>query len=191
MQYNLCKMCGRFSLALDMGALVERYDLRIIDFPSEPRFNIAPTQNVVTIVRDDDHNQNLASLMRWRLVPFWAKDPTIGNRMINARPETVAERNSFRQAFQKRRCLVVADSFYEWRKTPRGKVPMRIILKEGSPFGFAGLWETWRQPDGAFLNSCTYHHDTECSHGVDPRPHAGHTQQRGRIAVARPGEQCG
>ncbi len=146
-------MCGRFSFALDMGVLVERFNLRVIDFPFEPRFNIAPTQQVVTVVVEEGGNR--AGLMHWGLIPSWAKDPAIGNRMINARAETVAERNSFRQAFQKRRCLVVADGFYEWRKTPRGKVPMRILLKDGSPFAFAGLWETWRPPQGDPVHSCT------------------------------------
>ena len=93
--------------------------------------------------------------MKWGLIPFWVKDPKIGSRMINARAETVVERPIFREVFSKRRCLVLADGFYEWQKTPEGKVPMRIVLKLGEPFGFAGLWATWKSADGQSVNSCT------------------------------------
>ena len=93
--------------------------------------------------------------MKWGLIPFWAKDLSIGNRMTNARAETVAENRVFRQGFQRRRCLVIADGFYEWRKEGKGKVPMRIILNSGEPFGLAGLWETWKSPDGEPVQSCT------------------------------------
>ena len=93
--------------------------------------------------------------MKWGLIPFWAKDLSIGNRMINARAETVAENRVFRQAFEKRRCLVIADGFYEWMRVGKGKLPMRIILKSGEPFGLAGLWETWKSPKGESVQSCT------------------------------------
>ena len=92
--------------------------------------------------------------MRWGLVPSWAKDISIGNRMINARAETLAERPSFRVAFRRRRCLVVADSFYEWKRDGRSRIPMRISLESGELFGFAGLWETWNSPDGRRILSC-------------------------------------
>ena len=94
-------------------------------------------------------------MMKWGLIPFWAKDPSIGNRMINARAETVAEKPSFRNAFTRRRCLIVADGFFEWRKEGKTKTPMRIILKNGEPFGFAGLWETWKSPEDELIRSCT------------------------------------
>ena len=93
--------------------------------------------------------------MRWGLIPSWAKDPSIGNRMINARGETVAEKPSFRNALQRRRCLVLADGFYEWQKVGKAKRPMRIVLKSREPFAFAGLWESWRNPDGEAVRSCT------------------------------------
>ena len=93
--------------------------------------------------------------MRWGLIPFWAKDPKIGARMINARSETVAEKPAFRNALKKRRCLVLADGYYEWQKTPVGKRPYRIIMKSGEPFAMAGLWETWKDPQGNVVPSCT------------------------------------
>ena len=146
-------MCGRYSLATDIEGLSRRFDFKAAGLTFRERFNIAPTQQVLTITNDGSDNQ--AQLMKWGLIPFWAKDPKIGNRMINARAETVAENRVFRQSFQRRRCLVVADGFYEWRKEGKGKVPMRIILNSGEPFGFAGLWETWKSPDGGNVQSCT------------------------------------
>jgi putative SOS response-associated peptidase YedK len=94
-------------------------------------------------------------LLRWGLIPSWAKDPSMGDRMINARAETVAEKPSFRRALQKRRCLVLADGFYEWRKEGKTKTPMYIRLRSHEPFGFAGLWETWKSPEGEAIHSCT------------------------------------
>ena len=93
--------------------------------------------------------------MKWGLIPFWAKDPKIGSRMINARAETVAEKPAFRNALKKRRCLVLADGYYEWQKTPVGKRPFRIVMRSGEPFAFAGLWETWKDPEGNVIPSCT------------------------------------
>jgi putative SOS response-associated peptidase YedK len=117
-----------------------------------PRYNAAPTQSLPVILNEEPH---AIQLLRWGLVPFWAKDPSIGNRMINARTETLAEKPSFRNALHKRRCLVLADGFYEWQQTAHGKVPMRITLESGEPFAFAGLWETWRSPEGATLRTFT------------------------------------
>ena len=93
--------------------------------------------------------------MRWGLIPSWAKDSSVGNRLINARAETVAERNSFRSAFVRRRCLVLADGFYEWQRVGNAKRPMRIVMKSGEPFAFAGLWDSWRDPNGEIVRSCT------------------------------------
>lgn len=108
----------------------------------KPRYNIAPTQEVAAIRESDADGRELA-LLRWGLVPFWAKDPSIGNRMINARAETVAEKPAFRAAYRKRRCLVLADGFYEWKKETAGKTPYLISLASGQPFALAGLWEHW------------------------------------------------
>ena len=133
--------------------MIERFSFRGLDLPFRPRFNIAPTQGVLTVIKEGP--ENTGQFMKWGLIPFWAKDPSIGNRMINARAETVVEKPSFRQAFQKRRCLVIADGFYEWKVVPGGKIPMRIALKSGEPVGFAGLWETWKNPEGDTVQSCT------------------------------------
>ena len=152
-KYNTSAMCGRYSLATDMDSLDERFTFRGVDLSYKPRFNIAPTQEVLTAVSDGSANR--PRLMKWGLIPFWAKDPSIGNRMINARAETVAEKPSFRQAFRRRRCLVLADGFYEWTRQGKVKIPMRIILKTGEPFGLAGLWETWKSPEGQVVESCT------------------------------------
>ena len=110
--------------------------------PVVPRYNIAPTQFIAGIRRDEDNQAELA-MFRWGLIPFWAKDPSIGNRMINARAETVAEKPSFRNAYRQRRCLILADGFYEWRKMGEQKTPYLISLADGQPFAFAGLWEHW------------------------------------------------
>ena len=146
-------MCGRYSLAIDMRGLEDRFAIRDEGLSYQPRFNIAPAQEVLTVTSDGTANR--AQLMKWGLVPSWAKDPAMGQRMINARAETVAQRPAFRDALRKRRCIIPADGFYEWMNTPMGRKPMRIILKSGEPFGFAGLWEVWRAPGGGLLRSCT------------------------------------
>lgn len=146
-------MCGRYSLTCDMDKLRLRFGFRAGDIDYTPRYNVAPTQEVVTVTNQGDGN--VGQLMRWGLIPFWAKDPKIGSRMINARAETVVEKPSYRKTFQERRCLVLADSFYEWRKDGKLKTPMRIVLRSGEPFGFAGLWETWKNPEGELVHSCT------------------------------------
>jgi len=120
-----------------------------------PSYNISPGQSVYAVVRDERDETNRLARFRWGLVPSWAKDPSVGNRMINARAESVAERPSFKEAFRDRRCLVVADGFYEWQKTGRAKVPFFIRLKSGRPFGMAGLYETWVSPAGKILRTCT------------------------------------
>jgi putative SOS response-associated peptidase YedK len=102
-----------------------------------------------------NEGDRVIQLLRWGLVPFWAKDPSIGSQMINARAETLAEKPAFRNALKKRRCLVLADGFYEWKKAPTGKIPMRITLASGEPFAFAGLWENWDTPDGDVLRTFT------------------------------------
>jgi putative SOS response-associated peptidase YedK len=145
-------MCGRFTLATDLDELEERFSFHAANLSCKPRYNIAPSQPVLTLIGGDERR---AGLLRWGLIPSWAKDPAIGDRMINARAETVAEKPSFRRALQKRRCLVLADGFYEWKKEGKKKTPMYIRLKSQEPFGFAGLWETWKSPDGESIHSCT------------------------------------
>jgi len=145
-------MCGRFTLTTNLGAIAHRFGVARILEEVGPRYNIAPTQTV--IVANDDGSRHLTE-MRWGLIPSWAKDPTIGNRMINARAETVATKPAFRVALRKRRCLIPADGFYEWQPVGRRKQPVYIILKRRKPFSFAGLWEAWTSPEGEEVRSCT------------------------------------
>ena len=141
-------MCGRFSLTTAPEAMRALFDYE--NFPNlAPRYNIAPTQEVAAVRRAADSAPRELAMLRWGLVPRWAKDISIGARMINARAETVAEKPAFRDAFKKRRCLVPADGFYEWRIEDGKKQPFRIGMKGGAPFAFAGLWESWSPPDGA------------------------------------------
>ena len=138
-------MCGRFAFYSPSEATAALFGASgSVDL--KPRYNIAPTQDIAAICLGTDGDRELKSL-RWGLVPFWAKDPKIGNRMINARAETVAEKPSFRTAYRKRRCLVLADGFYEWHKEGSGKTPYFISLVDGSPFAFAGLWEHWQDKE--------------------------------------------
>lgn len=136
-------MCGRYTLT-DPGELVEELGAEGDGDELEPRYNVAPTQDVPAVVLDEEGKRRLAPL-RWGLIPFWAKDEKIGSRMINARSETVAEKNAFRDAFRKRRCLVLADGFYEWKKENGAKQPYYVHLADHEPFTFAGLWERWDQ----------------------------------------------
>jgi len=134
-------MCGRFAFYSPSEATAALFGVRAAPH-LQPRYNIAPTQDIAAI-RVNAEGTREFTMLRWGLVPFWAKDPSIGNRMINARAETVAEKPSFRTAYRKRRCLVLADGFYEWRKESNGKTPYFISLASGAPFAFAGLWEDW------------------------------------------------
>jgi len=147
-------MCGRYSLTTPVEALA-----RLFGFAERPnllpRVNIAPGQEVAVLRADEAGTRHFAWL-RWGLVPCWAKDEKIGYRMINARAESVAEKPAFRAAFRKRRCLVLADGFYEWRAEKGGKQPYRITLADGRPFAFAGLWESWENAGAERpLESCT------------------------------------
>jgi len=148
-------MCGRFSQTQGVDRVVETFDVVETLFGIEPRYNIAPTQTVgVVCLRDDDR---VLAGMRWGLVPSWAKDVSIGNRMINARSETAAGKPAFRAAFRRRRCLVPADGFYEWQKVEgsRTKQPFHIRMADASLFGLAGLWEHWQSPDGSEVETFT------------------------------------
>jgi putative SOS response-associated peptidase YedK len=147
-------MCGRFTLTTHLGAIAKRFGVSrfLEEARHAPRYNVAPTQTVIVV--SDDGTRHLAE-MRWGLIPSWAKDVAMGNRMINARAETVATKPAFRAALRKRRCLIPADGFYEWQKRGLGKQPVYIILKSREPFGFAGLWESWTSPEGEEVRTCT------------------------------------
>ena len=153
-------MCGRFVLSDPDAELAEQFNLPEIP-DMAPRYNIAPTQPVAAMrVAPAAGSQGGAGvrelvLLHWGLIPFWAKEPGIGARMINARSETVAEKPAFRAAFKRRRCLVVADGFYEWRKQKGPSQPFFIHLRDGRPFAFAGLWEHWEGAEGSVVESCT------------------------------------
>jgi putative SOS response-associated peptidase YedK len=147
-------MCGRFAFYSPAEATAALFGVKHAD-PVKARYNIAPTQFVAAVRRNDSDQAEL-TMLRWGLIPFWAKDPSIGNRMINARAETVAEKPSFRNAYRQRRCLVLSDGFYEWRKEGDVKVPYFISLANGNPFAFAGLWENWQSKEsGESLQTTT------------------------------------
>jgi putative SOS response-associated peptidase YedK len=143
-------MCGRASLTKVEKDLEERFHATFYSEDLErynplPNYNVAPTQMHPVITNTDpDHLQ----FFKWGLIPFWAKDEKIGSRMINSRIETILEKPAFRNAVQKRRCLVPFDGFYEWKKTPNGKIPYRIVLKDNGIFSVAGIWEKWKSPEG-------------------------------------------
>jgi putative SOS response-associated peptidase YedK len=144
-------MCGRYTLKTPAGVLTERFDIEESSTSITSSYNIAPTQQVATVLAENGKRK--LEMLHWGLIPSWAKDPEVGNRMINARAETVAEKPSYRKAFQERRCLILADGFYEWQKTDNGKQPFYIRMEDESPFAFAGLWESWR--NGREIRSCT------------------------------------
>jgi putative SOS response-associated peptidase YedK len=147
-------MCGRFTLTTTAADLEEAFP-GVEGFEGlAPRYNIAPSQPVAVIANT---GENRVELYRWGLIPSWARDPGIGNRLINARGESLSEKPSFRVVYKRRRCLVVADGFYEWRAQPGGrvKIPMFVRLMSSRPFAFAGLWDEWRTPEGEPLRTCT------------------------------------
>jgi putative SOS response-associated peptidase YedK len=147
-------MCGRFTLTDPDAELAVQFNLPEIP-DMQPRYNIAPTQPVAAVRLAPHSPDREMVLLHWGLIPFWAKDPSIGSRMINARSETVAEKPAFRAAFRRRRCLVVADGFYEWQKQNGSKQPYFIRLRDSRAFAFAGLWEHWEGPDASVIESCT------------------------------------
>ena len=149
--HHVCEMCGRYSLIADLGELARRFEFDGDWDNFEAKYNVAPTQDVLTVVGGETRR---AGFMRWGLIPHWARDPRIAARMINARAETVAEKPAFRDALRRRRCLVLADGFYEWQRTGADRRPMRVVLRTGEPFAFAGLWSVWRNPDGHRIPSC-------------------------------------
>ena len=158
-------MCGRFTLRID-GELVSIEWGWTKRLPTHPRFNIAPTQPVWAVRYEDGEARPVE--LRWGLIPAWAKDPSIGNRMINARAETLLEKPAFRQAFAKRRCLVLADGFYEWQGKGKGpKQPFWFRRADGGLITFAGLWDQWVSPDGEPIETCTII-TTSCNETLRP-----------------------
>ncbi len=145
-------MCGRFALKAPVAELVSRFGLDEA-VGVAPRYNIAPGTDI-PVIRTSPEGKRVMHLLRWGLVPHWAKAPTIGAKLTNARSETVAEKPSFRDAFKRRRCLVPADGFYEWKIERRLKQPYYFSMKSGEPFGLGGVWESWRAPDGNILRTC-------------------------------------
>ena len=148
-------MCGRYTITLKPAFFQQELALGKIPSEWKPRYNVAPTQNVPSVRNVETRD---VEMLRWGLIPHWAKDTSIGYKLINARSETLREKPSFRDAFHKRRCLVLADGFYEWQKSSkdgRQKVPYRFTLKDEKPFAFAGLWELWRSGKDEEVVSCT------------------------------------
>lgn len=147
-------MCGRFTLSATPEAIAEEFNIKNIP-DSKPTYNVAPTQNVLAVLNEEKTLQHQFKKLRWGLIPSWAKDFSIGARLINARSETVAEKPAFRSPYKRRRCLVVADGFFEWKKQKDKKQPFYFLLQNQRPFAFAGLWEKWTSPQGEQVHSCT------------------------------------
>jgi putative SOS response-associated peptidase YedK len=145
-------MCGRFVLRCTVDEVKEEFDIGDIQWSFEPSYNIAPGQEVLAVLNG---GQKRLARMRWGLIPSWSKDPAIGNRMINARAETLAHKPSFARPLKDRRCLIVASGFYEWRVSEGKKFPVYVRLQSDRPFGFAGLYEIWQPEGGDPVTSCT------------------------------------
>lgn len=145
-------MCGRFVLTVNPEVVQTAFDLTTMPPIMSPRFNVAPTQPVAVISNENPHE---LTFYKWGLIPSWSKDPSIGSKMINARSESAAEKPSFRSAFKRRRCIIPADGFYEWRQHGGDKTPMFIHMKDQEVFGMAGLWEIWHSPDGGEIRTCS------------------------------------
>lgn len=149
-------LCGRFTLSAEWNEIIDRFAIEaaIQEELYHPSYNVAPSQSVLAVINDG--NRNRLGYLRWGLIPSWAKDEKIGFKLINARAETLVEKPSFRDAYKKRRCLIVADSFYEWkRQDEHSKTPMRIKLKSDELFAMAGIWERWKSPKGNTVFTCT------------------------------------
>jgi putative SOS response-associated peptidase YedK len=145
-------MCGRFVLTADTDMVQMAFNLTNVAHPIAPRFNIAPSQPIAVITNDDPRT---LTYHQWGLIPSWSKDPKMGSKMINARSETAAEKPAFRSAFKRRRCLIPATGFFEWKKQSGGKVPMFIHMQDRQVFAFAGLWEIWHSPEGGEIRTAT------------------------------------
>jgi len=149
-------MCGRFYLTTSVRALADLFQATEGELPvAQAHFNIPPSAQVLAVRQLPGHEGRQLVPLRWGLIPAWAKDPSIGNRLINARAETAADKPSFRDAFRRRRCIVLADGFFEWKKQGGKKQPYLIRLRDARPFAFAGLWERWQGPDDRPVETCT------------------------------------
>ena len=147
-------MCGRY-VSPDEASIEREFNLVRSEWQFPPSYNVAPTDDV-PVIRVDKEGKRAGASLHWGLIPYWAKDPKIAYRTINARAESIDTAPSFQQAFKKRRCLIPADSFYEWKKVVGGKIPYAIGMKDDSPFVFAGLWEGWKDPaTDEWLRTCT------------------------------------
>lgn len=147
-------MCGRFRLGKGREA-IKKFFAAEGDADWDPRYNVAPGQNVAAVRQDPDQPVRRLSLLRWGLIPFWAKDPAIAYKMINARSETAADKPAFRDALKSRRCLIPADGFYEWKKVDKAKQPFCFTLADEGIFAFAGIWDRWKSPEGKTLETCS------------------------------------
>ena len=147
-------MCGRFTLFEPDKILAREFGVSGIPLLS-PRYNIGPSQPVAAVRAAPAGTGREPALLRWGLIPSWSKDPAIGNRLINARAETASQKPSFRNAFNRRRCLIPASGFYEWQRRELRKQPFYIRMHDGRPFAFAGLWDRWESPDKGVIESCT------------------------------------
>lgn len=146
-------MCGRFRLRR-ADKLAERFDIEPED-DWTPRYNIAPTQDVVVIRQDPAKPKRFGSHLRWGLIPYWAKDASIGNKMINARAESIATKPAFQESLKERRCLIPGDAFYEWKRKGKTKTPFCFTMADESIFAFAGIWDKWRSPEGKVIETCS------------------------------------
>jgi putative SOS response-associated peptidase YedK len=147
-------MCGRFTQTFSSSDIAKAFNLARVP-PLEPKYNIAPTQQVATILRSDPSSTREFRWLRWGLIPSWAKDSKMGAKLINARAESVAQKPSFRSAFRHSRCLIIADGFYEWQQQEERKQPFYIHQIDRLPFAFAGLFSTWQPKDGENISTCT------------------------------------
>jgi putative SOS response-associated peptidase YedK len=145
-------MCGRYFLLTDLSVILERFNVGESSLAALPTGDLVPGQTVPAVLGD---GQNRLALLRWGLIPSWAKDPSIGRRLFNARAETLAEKPSFKNAFKNHRCLIPASGFYEWTGEKGKKQAIRFGLRSGEPFAFAGLYETWHPPAGEAIRACT------------------------------------
>lgn len=145
-------MCGRFTLTVSIEELIDLFGIEQLTFEYHPRYNAAPGQMIATVIGHQG-NKRMGQL-RWGLIPSWSKDEKIGYQLINAKAETLEEKPSFRESYLRRRCVIPADGFYEWKNTENGKQPMRIMMKHKGAFAMAGLYDAWMSPDGRKIHSC-------------------------------------
>lgn len=146
-------MCGRFVLVTDLSKIVHHFNIQNVSVDIKTGWNISPGQHISVVIQQN--GQNIIESYLWGLIPSWAKDPSIGHKMINARAETIDKKPSFRSAFKKRRCIIIADGFYEWKTDGKKKIPLYFYFKSGEPFGLAGLHESWMSPEQKQINTCT------------------------------------